>query len=825
MPRCLIVRLKSNALLVLLLASLFLIGRPSLAASDIWEKINPGALNGTISAISAMDNYIYLATSQGIYKSADYGQTWNLINSGLTNFGISSIAIGWTYSTGYVADANTPVYLGTADGVFKSVLGSTTWSQLPGTDDLVVTNLKIDQFKGTGADPSTLYLATQSNGGLYRSDDEGATWSIQNSGLEGEVAKNLVTDWNGGNIYVLLDSNKLAYSPMFSVDSLTNENYFVSLATSTVLNRVSMNNSFGGIIYLATANGILKSTDAGTTWLGINTGLADQRINAVASDYNGYFIALAASQSGAYLSISNDGATLGDSWSNANLGMGNAALQGIVTNPATSSYAYAFSTTSVYRLIFSDIATSSADFLRVTDIISPAPITTLATNSVSTSSIALNWTTVGDDLDVGTTTAYDIRYSTSTIDEANWNIASRLADEPTPAGSGGNDTMTVHGLLPATEYFFAIKVADEAFNESSVSNVLSISTLPTTPVGFSATTVSATGINLSWSTTTEALDYYIIYRGGAEIATTSSASYADSGLTASTQYVYALKSLAISGGTSASAIATATTQAAVVSQPSGVGGGSVIITCTSWTYSAWSSCSGGNQSRTIVTSLPSSCSGGAPILKQACVNVASSTGLIASSTGLPDSGPVITISVNTATSLTDSDNDGLIDDLEKALGTNPLKADTDNDGFSDKEELQKGYSPLSARKSLSIDATLAKKIQGKIFLQIENKGQAWYINPADLKRYYLGRPADAFAVMRKQGLGVKHEVITRNKTYPTRLLGRILIDTGDKGRAYYINPQDKKAYYLGRPADAFGVMRKAGTGITDLTLNKVAVGL
>lgn len=41
-------------------------------------------------------------------------------------------------------------------------------------------------------------------------------------------------------------------------------------------------------------------------------------------------------------------------------------------------------------------------------------------------------------------------------------------------------------------------------------------------------------------------------------------------------------------------------------------------TCTSFTYSAWSACSGGFQTRTITNRLPAGCAGGSPILKQTC---------------------------------------------------------------------------------------------------------------------------------------------------------------------------------------------------------------
>ena len=46
----------------------------------------------------------------------------------------------------------------------------------------------------------------------------------------------------------------------------------------------------------------------------------------------------------------------------------------------------------------------------------------------------------------------------------------------------------------------------------------------------------------------------------------------------------------------------------------------------------------------------------------------------------------------------DSDEDGLPDDIEKRLGTDPFKADTDEDGHNDGEEVKNGYDPLGKGK-------------------------------------------------------------------------------------------------------------------------------
>jgi len=100
-------------------------------------------------------------------------------------------------------------------------------------------------------------------------------------------------------------------------------------------------------------------------------------------------------------------------------------------------------------------------------------------------------------------------------------------------------------------------------------------------------------------------------------------------------------------------------------------------------------------------------------------------------------------------------------------------------------------------------------------------GSYWAL--AALTAYALGRPADAFAIMRKLGLGASHNYITTylNKTFPLAVSGKILLDVEKNGEAYYIYPKDKKAYYLGRPDDAFNIMRNLGLGITNDNLNKI----
>ncbi len=110
----------------------------------------------------------------------------------------------------------------------------------------------------------------------------------------------------------------------------------------------------------------------------------------------------------------------------------------------------------------------------------PAQVTDLEAVVVNRDYVILQWRAPGDDGTVGQAASYDVRYSTAgPMDGASFGSATPVpVQPPTPGPSGSTETLNVTGLSPETEYWFALRTADEVPNWSPVSNNANIITSP-----------------------------------------------------------------------------------------------------------------------------------------------------------------------------------------------------------------------------------------------------------------------------------------------------------------------------------------------------------
>lgn len=119
--------------------------------------------------------------------------------------------------------------------------------------------------------------------------------------------------------------------------------------------------------------------------------------------------------------------------------------------------------------------------------------------------------------------------------------------------------------------------------------------------------------------------------------------------------------------------------------------------------------------------------------------------------------------------------------------------------------------------------SLSSKMKGKILLQVESHGEAWYVNPKDGKRYYMANGSEAYNIMRTLGVGITNsdlDKVKANKNTAKKQSGKILLQVQSHGEAYYID-SNGNANYLKDGDAAYQIMRKLGLGIKTIDLNKI----
>ncbi|OGY92629.1 MAG: hypothetical protein A3B31_02420 [Candidatus Komeilibacteria bacterium RIFCSPLOWO2_01_FULL_53_11] len=132
--------------------------------------------------------------------------------------------------------------------------------------------------------------------------------------------------------------------------------------------------------------------------------------------------------------------------------------------------------------------------------------------------------------------------------------------------------------------------------------------------------------------------------------------------------------------------------------------------------------------------------------------------------------------------------------------------------------------------SFGIEQSLADRLSGRILLQVESYGRAWYVHPVDGTRYYLKDGATAYEIMRTLGLGIANADLEKIPTTTgqakdarlvSRVAGRILLQVEERGEAWYVRPENGLRYYLKDGQAAYDMMRDFSLGITNDDLRTI----
>ena len=139
------------------------------------------------------------------------------------------------------------------------------------------------------------------------------------------------------------------------------------------------------------------------------------------------------------------------------------------------------------------------------------------------------------------------------------------------------------------------------------------------------------------------------------------------------------------------------------------------------------------------------------------------------------------------------------------------------------------------------DSVLANRMNGRILLQVEDAGKAWYVND-DGRRHYMKDGAAAYGMMRSFGLGITDADLSKipvvnnseemkesssvcsSNSMSERLKGKILLQVQQLGEAWYIHPDKCRRIYLKDGAAAYTIMRYLSLGITNADIGKIEIG-
>ncbi|MGA2696590.1 MAG: hypothetical protein ABSE92_11040, partial [Terriglobales bacterium] len=224
---------------------------PSLFQEMSWRSIGPfrGGRTVSITGIPGQQNVFYMAPNNGgVWKSTDFGQTWNPIFDDQPTGSIGAMAVAPSNSQIIYVGSGEGLRrpdLSTGDGIYKSSDGGATWQHLGLRDGQQIGWILVDPRDANRVFVAVLghpYGPNQERG-VFRSLDGGATWQ-----------KVLYKDENTGAIDLAFDPQnpQIIYADMFASRRPP----------------WTTGNSYSG-----PGSGLYKSTDGGDTWKELNYGL------------------------------------------------------------------------------------------------------------------------------------------------------------------------------------------------------------------------------------------------------------------------------------------------------------------------------------------------------------------------------------------------------------------------------------------------------------------------------------------------------------------------------------------------------------------------
>ena len=308
--------------------------------SNFWQEKNGGFGGFIYCMISDTNGDVYFGTGgAGMFRSTDDGGTWFQRNKGLP---FTSIVRAIHFNRRHEMFAGVE-----QRGIFKSSDAGTTWKPAFSARIEVVAILSLGDsiiLAGVTYNSADIFANPDNTSlyGIFRSTDNGASWSNTSNGLANNKVQALVSTDTGfilagteGGIFRSLDGG------------ITWGDVSGSLASTRVWALTKLMN---GQILAGCDRGIWRSTDAGGSWQSANVGVTNMygytpMVNTFAVSSSGIVLA-AGNDYGAFVSFDS-----GNSWTRINSGLTDLIIQAVTINKRDFAFAGAYNRSGVFRSV------------------------------------------------------------------------------------------------------------------------------------------------------------------------------------------------------------------------------------------------------------------------------------------------------------------------------------------------------------------------------------------------------------------------------------------------------------------------------------------
>src|SRR5262245_61537547 len=245
---------KKSLLSFTLCASLLSAATALPQSAEQWRRLT-GPEGASVKALFSHGDYLFAGTSNGLFRSTDQGQSWKSVNLAEINSSITSFtAVGGTIFAG---SRDCPIFSSTDNGL--------TWTPMENFGNITaLAAIGGNLFAGTRCESHVPIPC-----GIFRTTDNGKTWTFTDKHIARTSINSLAVigeELFAGGYRVLRSSDQGANWTEFNVRIDTQHGPVNDIIYSAFA-------VIGKQLFVGTNYGVFASTDRGTNWRPINSGL------------------------------------------------------------------------------------------------------------------------------------------------------------------------------------------------------------------------------------------------------------------------------------------------------------------------------------------------------------------------------------------------------------------------------------------------------------------------------------------------------------------------------------------------------------------------